>query len=449
MKLIRKLFLSLFVILLINCKTSQTSTSTSAIASDSTLALASTNLSNFEKLASIKNIVSIEKREPVSHFNENYEIWFEQPIDYNDLTKGTFNQRVFLGFVEPSQPVIVELQGYGIGSEKAGELADHYKANQINIEHRYFNNSRPETIDWNTLTVENAAKDQARIIDAIKKALYPEAKFISTGISKGCQTTMLHRRYFPDNVDGCVCYVGPLNFEREDPRVYEFLNTVSTQENRDKVKAFQNLCFENRAALLEMMKNEAKEKNMTWEFGIDKAIDYTILEYSFAFWQWGTPIESIPTQNASVEEIYTHLINVVGYGFFEEKAVENLQPYFWAALTQQGIYGYETAPFKQYLNTEEIYKFEWAFPEGISKEYDLKPMQEVQTFLDNSAEDMLFIYGEYDAWSATAVELEDNALKREVYKFVLPEGSHTTRIKSFSPETQKEIYNIIDGWLKE
>jgi hypothetical protein len=437
MKLIRSIYFSLFVLLLIGCKTTQTPVTTEH------------NLSTFEKLASMNNVVSIEKREAVSHFDENYEIWFEQPIDYNDLSKGTFRQRVFLGFENATQPVIVELQGYGIGSEKAGELASHYKANQLNIEHRYFNNSRPENIDWNTLTVENAAKDQARIIDAIRNALYPSAKFISTGISKGCQTTMLHRRYFPKNVDACVCYVGPLNFEREDPRVYEFLNTVSTQENRDKVKAFQNLCFENRVALLEMMITAGKEKDMSWEFGVDKAIDYTILEYSFAFWQWGTPIESIPTESASTEEIYNHLISVVGYGFFEEKAVNDLQPYFWAALTQQGIYGYETAPFKEYLNTDEIYKFEWAFPEGISKEYDLLPMQEVQTFLDNSAEDMLFIYGEYDAWSATAVELEVDASKREVYKFVQPKGSHTTRIKSFSPETQKEIYDIIDSWLKE
>ncbi|GGG55264.1 S28 family serine protease [Bizionia arctica] len=437
MKLIRTLFLSLFVLSITGCKTSQ-STITAEV-----------KLPVFEKLASIKNVVVIEKRDAVSHFNENYEIWFEQPIDYNDLSKGTFKQRVLLGYENATQPVIVELQGYGIGTEKAGELASHYKANQLNIEHRYFNNSKPESIDWNTLTVENAAKDQARIIDAIRDALFPNAKFISTGISKGCQTTMLHRRYFPENVDACVCYVGPLNYEREDPRVYEFLNNVSTQENRDKVKAFQNLCFENRDALLEMMKASAVEKNMSWEFGVDKAIDYTILEYSFAFWQWGVPTESIPTENATTQQIYDHLINVVGYGFYEEKGVQGLQPYFWAALTQQGIYGYETAPFKQYLNTEEIYTFEWAFPEGISKPYDLAPMLEVQAFLDNSAENMLFIYGEYDAWSATAVELKDDASDREVYKFVQPQGSHTTRIKSFSPESQKEIYAIIDGWLKE
>ena len=144
-----------------------------------------------------------------------------------------------------------------------------------------------------------------------------------------------------------------------------------------------------------------------------------------------------------------HLIDVVGYGFFEEKAVTDLQPYFWAALTEQGIYGYETAPFKKYLNTEEIYKFDWAFPEGVTKTYDLKPMQEIKSFLDKSAEKMLFIYGEYDAWSSTAVELQDDASAREVYKFVQPKGDHRTRIRTFNEESQKRIYDIIDSWLKE
>ncbi len=413
-----------------------------------TAVLTETKTSVFEKLATIENVVSIEKREPISHFNENFEIWFEQPIDHDDLNKGTFRQRVFLGFENLQKPVIVELQGYGIYTEKAGELAAKYEANQLTIEHRYFNNSKPEEIDWNTLTIENAAKDQAIIIDAIRDAIYPNSKFITTGISKGCQTTMAHRRFFPNNVDASVCYVGPLNYQREDPRVYHFLKTVGTKEERKQIKQFQDLCFENRSSLLEILIKTAKEHHMSWEFGEENAIDYTILEYSFAFWQWGNKIEDIPSKNATPQEIYNHLVEVVGYGFFESKSVDDLQPYFWAALTQQGIYGYETAPFKKYLQTEEVYKFDWAFPEGITIKYDLKPMQEIKSYLDDSAEKILFIYGEYDAWSATAVDLSSTAPEREMYKFVKSKGSHTTRINSFNKEEQKEIYEIIDSWMK-
>jgi hypothetical protein len=231
--------------------------------------------------------------------------------------------------------------------------------------------------------------------------------------------------------------------------VYEFLKNVGTEAERQKVKDFQKLCFENRPALLEAIKSAALKENMTWEFGVENALDYTILEYSFAYWQWGTKSEDIPAGNATAKEIYKHLIAVVGYGFYEDKSVEGLLPYFWTALTEQGIYGYETTPFKRYLNTEEIYKFDWAFPDGITKQYDLKPMQKIKSFLDTSAKKMIFIYGEYDTWSATAVALTSNASERQLYKYVHPMGNHTTRIKTFDSEKQKEIYAIIDRWLAE
>ena len=402
----------------------------------------------FTKLATIENVFKVEKRPSNSHFTNNYEIWFQQPIDYNDLSKGTFPQRVLLGYVGDSKPVIVELQGYGIYTEKAGELANHYKANQLTIEHRYFNNSKPKNIDWNTLKVAAAAKDQANIISEIRKVLYPSAKFVTTGISKGCQTTMAHRRFFPNNVDASVCYVGPLNYKREDPRVYSFLKNVGTAAQRGQLKAFQELCFQHKDFLLNKLKEVSKEKSYVWEMGVEKALTYSILEYPFAFWQWGSDTSSIPNSAATAEVIYNHLFQISGYGFFETQAVDDLQSYFWAALTEQGIYGYETAPFKEYIGTDKIYDFQWAFPEGIEKEYDLKPMQEIKEFLDVKAQKMLFIYGEYDAWSATAVELSETAKSRELYKFVKAKGSHTTRIKTFDSEKQQIIYSIIDSWVK-
>jgi len=443
-KFINSLTLVAIAFLLTNC----VSVKVDSTQEKSKIVLVEKETSAFTKLASIENVFKVEKRPTNSHFTNNYEIWFQQPIDYNDLSKGTFPQRVLLGYVGDSKPVIVELQGYGIYTEKAGELANHYEANQLTIEHRYFNNSKPETIDWNTLKVAAAAKDQAMIISEIRKALYPSAKFVTTGISKGCQTTMAHRRFFPNNVDASVCYVGPLNYQREDPRVYSFLKNVGTEAQRNQIKAFQESCFQHKDFLLNKLKEISKENNYEWEMGVEKALTYSILEYPFAFWQWGNDTDSIPSSNAPSEDIYNHLFKIAGYGFFETNAVDDLQSYFWAALTEQGIYGYETALFKEHIGTDKIYDFEWAFPEGISKVYDLKPMQKIKEFLDVKAEKMLFIYGEYDAWSATAVELSETAKERELYKFVKEKGSHTTRIKTFDIEDQKTIYQIIDSWIE-
>jgi hypothetical protein len=57
---------------------------------------------------------------------------------------------------------------------------------------------------------------------------------------------------------------------------------------------------------------------------------------------------------------------------------------------------------------------------------------------------MLFIYGEYDTWSAPAVQLtgETNAVK-----MVLKGGSHRTRIKHFPDDEKEIIYSTLEDWL--
>ena len=118
MNFIRLTYFSLLFVFLISCSTTK-SVVTPPVEKPALIA-PTVEVSNFKKLASIKNVVHIEKRKKVSHFNENYEIWFEQLIDHNDVSKGTFKQRVFLGFENATQPVIVELRGYDIYSENTG-----------------------------------------------------------------------------------------------------------------------------------------------------------------------------------------------------------------------------------------------------------------------------------------------------------------------------------------
>lgn len=403
-----------------------------------------------KKLKKIPAVKSVKRIEVDGHFIVNFEVLFEQKTDPSNPDSETFLQRVYLGYVSKDAPVIIELNGYESRSAKPGEIATLLDANQIVIEHRYFGISVPKNgIPWETLTLSNAAHDQHLIINALKEALYPDSKFLSTGISKGGQTTMIHRSMYPEDVDASACYVAPLNFQREDPRIYDFLKNVSSPEERNAVKDFQLLCFQNKDTLISLLKDKAEKDGFGWDVNIEKAFELYVLEYSFAFWQWGAyEVDQIPKKNAGFDAILTHLLNVSGISFFSSKGVDRLRPFFWAALTEMGIYGYEHEPFAEYLSEQRTYKFDFTFPEGKQANFNPAPMRMVNEFIQQKAEKMLFIYGEYDTWSATGVELGEAAKNRGLRKYVSPQGHHDTRIRHFNEETRSEIISTIKLWME-
>lgn len=387
--------------------------------------------------------VSVEKIVGDTTFTEYYEMWFTQPIDHENPELGTFKQRVLLGHRDLSKPMVVEIQGYNIWTEKAGELSKLMDANQLTIEHRYFNHSRPDSLDWKYLNIKQAAADQHTVIQSLKK-IYTN-KWISTGISKGGQTTIYHRYFYPNDVDVSVPYVAPMNLEREDKRIYKHLATVGSEEARSKVRNFQIACFKNRKQLLPLLKDYAKKKKYNFKMGVEKALDLNILEYSFAFWQWGnTTIDKIPKSNASASDLFAHLAKASPFNFFDSKKIKQQQPFFYQALTELGMYSYEVAPFKKYINYDKDLTFDFTLPEGADGTFNPKSMLAVNQWLQTKAEKMLFIYGEYDTWSATQVDLKDNT---KCQKFIHPTGSHGTRIKSFTPEMQTKIVQTLETWL--
>ena len=97
----------------------------------------------------------------------------------------------------------------------------------IFVEYRYFLESTPEPKDWQYLTAENSADDLHAITTAFKN-IY-SGKWIATGISKGGQTTLLYRTFYPDDVDISIPYVAPLCYGVEDGRhVVLSCNKVTT-----------------------------------------------------------------------------------------------------------------------------------------------------------------------------------------------------------------------------
>lgn len=401
-----------------------------------------------QKINAISAIKEIRPLE-TSEFSEKYVTYFTQPLDHRHPEKGSFRQRVIVSHVGFDRPTVIVTEGYGavyaLRPQYREELSKLLNANMIFVEYRYFLESTPEPKDWQYLTAENSADDLHAITTAFKN-IYP-GKWIATGISKGGQTTLLYRTFYPDDVDISVPYVAPLCYGVEDGRHEPFLHKVSTPENRKKIEDFQLEALKRKATLLPRFEKYCTEKNYSFRAPIEEIYDYSVLEYSFALWQWGTPISSIPATTASDDEIFSHLLAISEPGYFTADSPN--ASFFVQAACELGYYGYDIQPFKQYLSIQssEGYLHRLMLPEELKDmPFDKALSKKITKFLKKQDPKMIFIYGQNDPWTAAGVTWLKN--KKNIHVFIQPNGSHLARINTLPEKEKKEVMELIKQWLK-
>ena len=400
-----------------------------------------------QKISAISAIKEIRPLE-TSEFSEKYVTYFTQPLDHRHPEKGSFRQRVIVSHAGFDRPTVIVTEGYGaayaLRPQYREELSKLLNANMIFVEYRYFLESTPEPKDWQYLTAENSADDLHAITTAFK-SIYP-GKWIATGISKGGQTTLLYRTFYPDDVDISVPYVAPLCYGVEDGRHEPFLHKVSTPENRKKIEDFQLEALKRKATLLPRFEKYCTEKNYSFRAPIEEIYDYSVLEYSFALWQWGTPISSIPATTASDDEIFSHLLAISEPGYFTTDSPN--ASFFVHAARELGYYGYDVQPFKQYLSIQssEGYLHRLMLPEELKDmPFDKTLSKKITKFLKKQDPKMIFIYGQNDPWTAAGVTWLKN--KKNIHVFIQPNGSHLARINTLPEGEKKEVIELIKKWL--
>ncbi|MFA7116230.1 MAG: S28 family serine protease [Bacteroidales bacterium] len=400
-----------------------------------------------EQLSEIPQVTEVTPLES-DYYAEKYLVKFTQPINYNNPEDGTFTQRVIVCNVHPDSSVLLVTEGYGaernLNPSYQEEIADHFNTNMIIVEHRYFLESTPKNINWDYLTTQFAANDMHNIIEAFK-TLYKKGKWISTGISKGGQTSTFFRTYYPNDVDISVPYVAPLNKGIEDGRHEPFIeNIVGTPEARKAVKDFQYLTFRHKKQLLPLFDSLAKANNYQFYLPIEDIFDYTTLEFSFAFWQWGNDYKTIPNRHASTREIYNYMMKINGPSYFVKECY--FTPFYVQAAKELGYYGYDMEPFKKYtsIKSSKNYMRKLMLPRDKDFTFDITLYNKVIEFLKTTDAHMLYIYGENDPWRSAQVP---DFHRDNIKIFIQPNGCHKARIRTFNKETQKIIYGQLSEWL--
>lgn len=405
---------------------------------------ASADIEKFLKELPLKNIQVLEKESFYSHI---YEVMFLQPLDHAHPEKGSFYQRLYISHADISLPTVLVTEGYSAGYYYTSEPAAILRCNQIIAEHRYFGESVADSTQWEYLTSWQSATDHHEIIQAFSR--FYTGKWITTGISKGGQTAMYHSFYYPDDVDVKIPYVAPLNKEVEEERIYDFLDQVGSRECRRKIRRFQKYALKHQEQLVPAFREFSERKGYTYTLagGIEAAFEYCVLEYSFAFWQWGyASCSGIPGKRDAPEEIISHMNKVAGFDYFADEFIIEYQPFFYQAYTEMGYYGYDLESFGHSLKHVKDPGFRFALPADTEIVFDGSIQKKLDAYMKNEAEHFIFIYGEYDTWSATAVDLQGNPSCAVFYN---EKGSHRTRIRNLEPEQQEKVRSLIIRYLDE
>ena len=405
------------------------------------------------QLMGVKGVSDVKPLKSTT-YNEKYVLKMKQMVDGENADKGTFQQRVIVGLKGTDRPTVLVTEGYfahyALQPNYIEELSSLFDANVVVCEYRYFAESVPTPLNWNYMTVDNSLRDLHRVRQALGTVF--TGKWLSTGISKGGQTTMFYRATYPEDVDVSVSYVAPLNRSLEDGRHEPFLaKHVGTAEERQAVFEAQKEMMVRKPRLMERFKQFCDKKGYTFNLSYEDVYDYCVMEYPFALWQWGTPTSTIPPKTDSDEAWLDYLTTTAGPDYFT--CPSNFTPFFVQAARELGYYGYSQKGLKKMMTVKNTkgYLKKMMLPQELRDiKFDKKLYKRTKKFLKKNDPKHIFIYGEIDPWSASGVAgWLDCSKKQNMRVYVQPRGSHKTRISTMPQEMKADIMSRLTKWLEE
>ncbi|UQA57883.1 S28 family serine protease [Polyangium aurulentum] len=402
-----------------------------------------------EGLASIPGLTGVSEKPSNIPGTRFFVLQFEQPIDHDAPNGPRFTQKIALLHRSFGAPTSLLTGGYAVNTKKVieNEATAMLQANQLYVEHRYYGDSVPSGPQYEHLDIEQSAGDHHRIVQAFRPVY--TGRWISGGTSKGGMTSIYHRYYYPDDVDGTIAYVSPSTYSASDPRYVKFIRNVGNAALRAKLIAYQRELLIRREQLVPMMEAKVAQWGLTFDVvGADRAFEFGALEASFFFWQL-CPVTMceplLPAPDASDEELVDFYVNWIGAPFNYDDETINVHygPYFYQSATQLGHPRFDEAPLMDLLRYpgQDIAANLTPVPVTIPFSHGL--MAKIEAKTRAHGERMLFIYGENDPWSTNKFE---GKAKNDAFQFVVPGGAHNVRIADLPEEDRLHALSRIFAW---
>ncbi|MBV8756725.1 MAG: aminopeptidase [Deltaproteobacteria bacterium] len=370
---------------------------------------------------------------------------FTQPVDHADPSSPTFLQEVSLIAKDTTSPLIVHTSGYwDYYTDHPVELTVLLAANQISIEHRYFATSRPANPDWSKLTIEQMADDEHVIVSELRTVF--TGKALSTGGSKGGMTAIFYRRFFPDDVDGTVPYVAPISFAAPDTRYPPFIDMVGTDTCRQAVRDVATELLKNRRAAMEQRTmDQATANNFTYtRVLIGPAVESAIDSLEWSFWQYYgiTECPNVPALTATDDAMFKWLDKISPVSESDDNEVGLFDAYYYQAYFQLGYPDGGAAYLKPYLMYKDA-DYANSLPTAQPMYDGGTAMHDIDNFVEQQGDRFIFVYGEWDPWTAGKFTL-GNA--NDALELIQAQGTHNSHLTRLATTDRDAAFAKLAAW---
>jgi hypothetical protein len=396
------------------------------------------------RLASIPCLTAMEIGAPRSGVRA-FQLRITQPVDHAEPDGQTFTQDVTLLHVDAAAPMVMVESGY-INDYNNYELEPTrlLDANQIIVEHRFFDDSRPSPADWTKLTIAQQAADDHRTIVALKQ-IYAGA-WLTTGASKGGMTTTYHRRMFPDDVDATLPYVAPISFAIRDPRYVPHLDTLGPQACRENIRAVQRELLLRRSMLETRARQLATTRGLSFtRIQLEAAVEAAVVGLDWAYWQYAgvNYCSTVPATTASDDALWAFLDAHYSVQWYADDDVAAFEAYYYQAEAELG-YPVEGNTTLTDLLQFDSPAYDGLLPVGVPKPtLRTEAMQDIADWIASEGARFIFVYGQWDPWSGGMYELGDAT---DSLRVVAPMETHGAQIADLASSDRIEVLNKLQAW---
>ncbi|MBP5654486.1 MAG: hypothetical protein J6X33_03130 [Clostridiales bacterium] len=251
--------------------------------------------------------------------DKEYLVFFDEPLDHKDPSKGTFTQTVYVYYEGKDAPNCFLIDGYEIGSYVMSDLREDFDtklplkirddilgeysigsdSNFILPEYRLYGTSQPDNLTkddlefWGFMNCEQAAEDFHDIIEAFKDSF--TGKWCIEGLSKGGEATVYQLAKHPEDGDLFLGMAAMVLMDKGHMGLYKYAYTTAgdlvygkekAKNIRDLITEFQIECLKNRDKLTTLIWSRSSS-SYRFSPDLDKEIlfDCMVLDQVY-YWQY-------------------------------------------------------------------------------------------------------------------------------------------------------------------